>query len=176
MKLIVIYGVPAVGKFTVAKELSKITGFKVFHNHLSYDLVKSIIEKEDRFFWRTVRKVRLGMIRVAAEKNVDVILTTCYAGNISDMFIKPLLETVKKHGIKVYFVHLYCHPDQLMKRVKGESRKSFRKLKSSVELRKNLKEFGHDVAIPYVKSFRIDNTKLAPKKVALLIKNKFELK
>ncbi|MGI8542838.1 MAG: hypothetical protein ACR2MD_05085 [Aridibacter sp.] len=34
MKLIFIYGSPAVGKLTVANEIAKRTCFKVFHNHL----------------------------------------------------------------------------------------------------------------------------------------------
>ena len=35
MKLLFIHGSPAVGKLTVANEIAKLTGFKVFHNHLS---------------------------------------------------------------------------------------------------------------------------------------------
>jgi len=35
MKLVFIYGPPAVGKLTVANALAKVTGFKVFHNHLT---------------------------------------------------------------------------------------------------------------------------------------------
>ena len=34
MKLVFIYGPPAVGKLTVAKELAALTGFKVFHNQV----------------------------------------------------------------------------------------------------------------------------------------------
>lgn len=44
MKLIFIYGQPAVGKLTVAKELEKITGYKILHNHLFVDLVRSVFE------------------------------------------------------------------------------------------------------------------------------------
>lgn len=34
MRLIFIYGLPATGKLTVAQELAKRTGYKLFHNHL----------------------------------------------------------------------------------------------------------------------------------------------
>ena len=44
MKLIFIYGTPATGKLTVAKVLSNKIGFKVFHNHLTFDLVISIYD------------------------------------------------------------------------------------------------------------------------------------
>ena len=38
MKLVFIYGLPGVGKLTVAKELSIITGYKLFHNQCSLKL------------------------------------------------------------------------------------------------------------------------------------------
>ena len=44
MKLVFLYGPPAVGKFTVAKELAALTGFKLFHNHLTVDVATSIFE------------------------------------------------------------------------------------------------------------------------------------
>jgi len=33
MRLVFIYGMPATGKLTVAKELVDITGYALFHNH-----------------------------------------------------------------------------------------------------------------------------------------------
>ena len=40
MKLIFLHGLPGVGKLTVAREFAKLTGFKVFHNHLAVDLAE----------------------------------------------------------------------------------------------------------------------------------------
>ena len=42
MKLVVIYGAPGVGKLTTAKALAELTGFRLFHNHLSFDLVSAV--------------------------------------------------------------------------------------------------------------------------------------
>ena len=39
MNFIIIYGPAAVGKMTVGKELSKLTGYKLFHNHMSIEFV-----------------------------------------------------------------------------------------------------------------------------------------
>ena len=50
MKLIFIFGMPASGKLTVAKELSRLTGYKVFHNHLAVDLLLSVFEFDSRPF------------------------------------------------------------------------------------------------------------------------------
>ena len=44
MRLVFLYGPPAVGKLTVAKALARLTGYKVFHNHLTIDLVASILD------------------------------------------------------------------------------------------------------------------------------------
>jgi hypothetical protein len=35
MDLVFLYGPPAAGKFTVGRELAAITGFGLFHNHLT---------------------------------------------------------------------------------------------------------------------------------------------
>ena len=55
MKLVLIIGDGAVGKMTVGQELTKITDLRLFHNHMSIELVldvfggyngKAIIERE----------------------------------------------------------------------------------------------------------------------------------
>ena len=43
MKLIVLYGPPAAGKYTIAKAVAEKTGYKLFHNYLTVDLLKSVI-------------------------------------------------------------------------------------------------------------------------------------
>jgi tRNA uridine 5-carbamoylmethylation protein Kti12 len=50
MKLVFIYGPPAAGKLTVATELSRLTGFKLFHNHVSIQFVESLFEYGTRTF------------------------------------------------------------------------------------------------------------------------------
>jgi len=38
-KLVIIMGAQAAGKMTVGQELAKITDLKLFHNHMTFDLV-----------------------------------------------------------------------------------------------------------------------------------------
>jgi adenylate kinase family enzyme len=45
MKLIILYGAPAAGKLTVAKELAKTTDFVVFDNHQIIDIVEPLITR-----------------------------------------------------------------------------------------------------------------------------------
>ena len=42
MKLLFLHGAPAVGKLTVARDLAALTGLRLFHNHLTVDLVSSL--------------------------------------------------------------------------------------------------------------------------------------
>ena len=49
MKLLIIYGPPAVGKLTTAKKLSEITGYCAFHSHLAIDLVSSITPESSNY-------------------------------------------------------------------------------------------------------------------------------
>jgi shikimate kinase len=38
MKLVILFGPPAVGKMTVGQELANLTGFRLFHNHMTIEL------------------------------------------------------------------------------------------------------------------------------------------
>ena len=44
MKFVVIFGPPAVGKMTVGQELAKLTGLKLFHNHMTIELVLNFFD------------------------------------------------------------------------------------------------------------------------------------
>jgi predicted kinase len=43
-KLLLLYGRPAVGKLTVAREVAALTGGRLFHNHLTVNLALSVFE------------------------------------------------------------------------------------------------------------------------------------
>ena len=60
MKLILLYGPPAVGKLTIAKEIARLTGFKLFHAHLTSDLVEAFFHAAPPRFanWRGTSGMR----------------------------------------------------------------------------------------------------------------------
>ncbi len=68
MKLIFIYGAPAVGKLTVARELARLTGFKVFHNHLSIDCIEPIFDFGTPSFFKLIELIRVETVAEAAIK------------------------------------------------------------------------------------------------------------
>ncbi len=161
MKLIVIYGPPAAGKYTVAKVLAEKIDFKLFHNHLTVDLLKSVLPFGTPDFFRLSQKIRLQIFEEAAKQNVaGVIFTFVYEKNTDDTFIHSLLDVVQSKGGEVIFVQLYCEKEELLKRVKEESRKQFQKVKSEDGLLGMLESGEMMATIPFVKSIKIDNTHL----------------
>lgn len=98
MKLIILYGPPAVGKLTVAKALEESTDFKLVHNHLMADLIVPV------FGFRTPVSDRLNGIfrtliyKTAAENNINLVSTLIYYPNPqSHKYTKDYINVVEKH-------------------------------------------------------------------------------
>jgi len=176
MKLIVIYGPPASGKLTVAKELSKITGFKLFHNHLVNDALSSVMEFNTKSYWKRNKKLKIDLIKVAHKEGTKgLIFTMVYVGKEAS-FVRRFKNYLEKNGSKVYFVKLECGEKELFKRVKQESRKQFKKLRSIKALRKYMKKYDVYAPLPLEKQFVIDNTKLSGRRVADMVANHYKLR
>lgn len=176
MKLIFIYGPPASGKLTVAKELSKITKYKIFHNHLTVDLVNSIFEFGTDIYSEIVARYRLELIEAAAKENIKgLIFTFLYYKNEDDKFVKQVVNRVKKHNGEVCFVQIYCDKRELIKRVEHSSRKNYAKIKSTKLLREVIRKHDSFSSVPFAKNLKINNTKLSPKKTAKIIKSHYNL-
>lgn len=161
MKLIVLYGPPAAGKYTIAKALSEKTDYKLFHNHLTVDLLKTIFTFGTPDFFRLSQKIRLDIFEQAAKENIPgVIFTFVYTKGTDDDFIRKLIETVTSNGGEVKFIQIYCQKEELLKRVTEESRKQFHKMKSPETLSQALSEKDWVSSIDFVESAKIDNTHL----------------
>ena len=133
MKLILIYGPPAVGKLTVAEALAAQTGLKLFHNHMSVDLVTSIFERSSPAFSRLLLQIRSAVFEEAARAEIEgIIFTMVYSDGRVGM-IDHFGETIKRHGGELCLVHLYCEQGILEERVACEGRKQYGKI-TTVEL------------------------------------------
>ncbi|MBU0648305.1 AAA family ATPase [Patescibacteria group bacterium] len=169
MKLIFLYGPPATGKLTVARELAGKTGYKIFHNQLTVDLCESLFEFGSDIFFDLLFKFRADMLEAAAKAKLrGVISTFCYShkdDSEDDEFISKILKGTRKYGAKVYFVHLYCDKKELAKRVSEESRNEFGKLKDPDKLSCVMDEHDFFTPIPFVENLEIDNTRLSKEEV-----------
>ncbi len=167
MRLVFIYGPPASGKLTVATELAKLTGFKLFHNHVSIQFVQSIFEFGTKTFWRLTGKYRMEMLEAAAKEGIDTIFTFVYSkSEEDDGFVKQVVQRVRAHGGQVHFVRLYCDREELARRVKASQRKRMGKVNTEKMLSDLFRRYNLDSAIPFLKSLSIDTTKQSPGNVA----------
>ena len=128
MKLIVIHGAPAVGKLTVANELAKLTGYKVFHNHLSIDCVKPVFEFGTPEFWRVIGRVRDLIITEAIREKISLIHTFCYEFGADDDYFRKLIAAAEESGGEAHLVLLLCDDDERRRRIGNESRVKIGKL------------------------------------------------
>ena len=108
MKLIILFGPPAVGKLTVGKIVEAKTNFKLFHNHAIMDGIMHIFGRGTPAEDRLSRVVRESVIREAADAGIDLIFT--YVWNFSRDKGKQNIDAYKKlyesRGGNVYFVEL----------------------------------------------------------------------
>src|SRR5690606_40873241 len=104
MKLIIIYGPPAVGKLTIAEKVSELTNIPVFHNHHSRDLVKDIYGDNLMQHYALVDKIRFDVMEYCAQNNTDLIFTYVYGGSDDDVKVRGFLDKVESNGGQVLFV------------------------------------------------------------------------
>ena len=177
MKLIFLHGLPGVGKLTVARELAKHTGFKVFHNHLAVDLVESVFEFGSRPFVELREKIWLEVFAQVVSANLDgLIFTFAFDRTVRRGFIENTQGVIESAGGEVLFVELRCSPEELERRIEHPSRRRFGKLSSAGRFRK-LKEAGAfvDPGIPAGRLV-VDTTELSAADAASLVASKLGLK
>jgi len=175
MKLIFLFGMPGVGKLTVARELSRLTGFKVFHNHLAVDLVASLFEFGSAPFVELRERVWLAAFAQAAEARLEgLIFTFAFDRTVRESFVREVRETVETKGGEVVFVELRCSAGALEERIAQPSRGAFGKL-NSVEFFRELSASGafKDPGIPSER-FVLDTTEVSANDAARLIADKLD--
>lgn len=176
MKLIFIYGIPATGKLTVARELARITGYQVFHNHLAVDLLLSMFEFGSMPFVELREDIWLSMFRKAAEHDVaGMIFTFAPEATVREEFVPATIAALADAGGSVDFVELTCPVPELKRRIADPSRLLFKKL-SSVEQFEQLQADGSFNAYPMPRPrISIDTSTCTPGRAALEIARALEL-
>src|SRR6266849_4657026 len=118
MKLIFLSGLPGVGKLTVAKELSAISGCKLFHNHLTVDLLQPVFEFGSAEFVELRESIWLAVFEQACRAGLPGLIFTFNAENtVRQSFVTKTQETVAASGGTVCFVELICDEQELERRM-----------------------------------------------------------
>lgn len=185
--LVIILGPHAVGKMTVGQELAKLTGLRLFHNHMSIELTRKLFahaEKEWGILNETIRKTVFELF--AKGDFPGLIFTFMCAFDIPGEldYLLNVMELFRANGADCYVVELCADFEERLVRNKSENRLLHKESKrdlewSEAEMRKTSAKYrlnSYDgESLPFENYLKIDNTALAPQEVAEMIRTHFGL-
>jgi len=129
--LVVLCGMPGVGKLTVARDLHLLTGYALFHNHLVVDAVMSLFPFGSPPFVDLRESLWLQILGKAAREGTGgVVFTFAYDRTVDTRLMFKLQDAVAAPGRRVSWVELACDDDALQSRVTNEGRQRYQKLSS----------------------------------------------
>ena len=169
MKLIIIHGPPAAGKFTVGTEIARLTGYKLFHNHLSIDFVKPVFEFGTPKFWDVIGQVRTAIIAEAAREDISLIHTFCYGFGVDDEHFRQLITAAEDNGGEVHLVLLLCDDEERKRRIGNESRVRIGKLTDPESIGRPGNNINLTTPLPGRETFIIDTTEISTGEAAVRI-------
>ncbi len=184
MKLVVIFGPPAVGKMAVGRELAKLIGFKLFHNHMTIELVLEFFDYGTQKFNILNQEFRRRIFEEVASSDLPgMIFTYVWAlDEESDKrYVNGITQLFKENGGKIFYVELEATLEERLKRNVSELRLQEKPSKRDTELsQKRLLrtekkyKMNTDNDFFYQENYiKINSTKLSAEETAKLIKKEF---
>lgn len=184
MKLVVIFGPHAVGKMTVGQELAKITGLKLFHNHMTIDVVSGLFENMPEERVRLTNLFRKEIFESFSKSNeYGMIFTYMWALDSKEDwdYIDGVENLFTSRGAEVYYVELAADFELRIERNKTENRLLNKSTKRDIEKSEYIfrrLESKHRLnslegEISKKNYMKIENSNLSPEAVAQMIKEKF---
>lgn len=183
--LVIIIGPHAVGKMTVGQELAKITGLRLFHNHMSIELTRKLFERGEKEWGIFNDSLRQTVFRLFAEGDFPGLIFTfmCAFELQSDFeYMQNVIDLFSANGARCHVVELCADFDVRLWRNRTENRLANKESKrdlarSEAEMRKTsqahrLNSLEGEV-LPFESYLKIDNTHLSPEEVARQIKEHF---
>ncbi|MCL2199361.1 MAG: AAA family ATPase [Defluviitaleaceae bacterium] len=182
MKLVIIFGAPAVGKMTVGQELMKITDLRLYHNHMTIDPIAEVFGQ--RCVSAEIRVEEVVCEEFAKSDLGGMIYTIAksLSGEPSDWsHLEHLSDIFKRNGAEIYFVELVATLEVRLQRNVTENRLLNKPCKRDVagttarlhELDKKSRLVSYDGEVPFDNYMKIDNTNLPPDTVAKMIADRF---
>lgn len=187
MKLVTIIGPQAVGKMTVGQELAKITGLKLYHNHMAIEAVSPIFSYSTIEGKRLVHAYRKLMFAEVAKSDLDgMIFTWIWAfdlGKEEEEYYNSIKKIFLEHGAEIYLVELEADFEERIKRNETANRLEHKPTKRNIEWSRNeiIKSNNEHRLnslpgeIKEKNYLRINNTNISAEEVAKMIKKKFNL-
>ncbi len=123
MKLVFLHGPPAAGKLTVARELAALTGWRLFHNHLTVNLALAVDDFGTPGFVALREQIWLAVFRRAlADRRPGLIFTFNPENSVPQRFIDELFAEIAAAGGEVIPIELTASEAELERRMGDSSR------------------------------------------------------
>ena len=183
MELVIVFGPVAVGKMTVGQEICRVTGYKLFHNHMSIEPLLGIFDFGSPAFGRLSNEIRRRVIEEAADAGLPGLVFTI-VWDVEDPadrdYIAAYVDIVVGRGGRVWFVELCADQEERLRRNEGESRLDHKRSKRDLAASRAIlialdtdhvlstgdaRTAAHDLLDGH-DYLRIENTSLAPDAVA----------
>jgi len=181
MKLVIIFGPQAVWKMTIGHELEKVTDLKLFHNHMTIELVAPFFSYSSKTGKRLVRLFRKEIFEAVAESDMEWLIFTyirAFDQQSDRDFIDNLYKIFESKWAEIFLVELEANIDERLRRNKTPHRLNHKPTKKNIEwsekhLKDTMKQYRLNSKKWEIKRknyTRIDNTNLSAKEVAKMIK------
>lgn len=184
--LIIICGPPASGKMTVGQELEKLTGIKLFHNHMSLRLANQFFDFGTSNFKNLDKKIRFDIFKEFANSDLrGIIFTIVLAFNEKkdEEYIDEIISLFKNRDLNLCLVELDCSLEERLIRNRHENRLKHKPSKRDVEASE--KRLLHHENKSWMNSndqeflnkpiFKIENTEISALETAWQIKKHYKL-
>jgi hypothetical protein len=184
-KFVLIFGPQSVGKMTVGQELAKITGLKLFHNHMTIDLLEPLYGFIPEM-WRLSNLFRQEIFESFSKSDsYGLIFTKVWNLDSKEEIegIEKICKMFESRGSEIYFVELEAEVEERLKRNKSPHRLEHKPTKRNIKQSEEnllstvntLKLNSKEGEIEKENYLRINNTNLSAEEAAQIIKLKFRL-
>ncbi|RBP06222.1 AAA domain-containing protein [Rossellomorea aquimaris] len=136
MKFVFVFGPQAVGKMTVGQELAKITDLKLFHNHMTIDLVGHFFDYGTKEGKRLVSLFRREIFEEVSKSDLyGMIFTYVWAFDRQEDwdYVNEVSQLFESRGGTVYFVELGADVEERLERNKSSNRLEHKPSKRNIE-------------------------------------------
>ncbi|MEE4302201.1 MAG: AAA family ATPase [Pseudomonadales bacterium] len=122
---ILLFGPPAVGKMAVGKDIQRLTGIPLFHNHLAIEPVLRLFPHGSPAFRRLVDGFRDNVFREAAASDLPGLIFT-FVWDFSDasdaQYVASVCDVFADAGARILLVELKAGLEVRLRRNRGASR------------------------------------------------------
>lgn len=140
MKLVLLFGPQAVGKMTVGQELAKITELKLFHNHMTIDLVSHFFDYSTKKGQDLVNSFRNQIFEEVAKSDLEGLIFTFvwrFDKQLDWDYVQNVVDTFEAENAEIYYVELEADLEERLARNSTPNRLEHKPFKRNLEWSRN---------------------------------------